>query len=235
MVGDWDKSIECMQKLLEKSGEVSDVNLLSLAYWSIAAPLLDKGEWDVGIDYCKKCLDISPAPLFSVFGTGYLGYGYYKKGELNKAIDYLEKASQQAYEFGLKHHQTEFSVYLAEAYLSADNKNKALEVVNNILGTIRDSGYRYWEGVHSRILGELCDKTEFKKAKKYIEDSIRILKNVGAKNELAKSYFSLGRLYKEKGEKDKAKKYITQALHIFEKLGTLHEPEKARKILKDLG
>jgi hypothetical protein len=41
-------------------------------------------------------------------------------------------------------------------------------------------------------------------------------------------------LYKEKGENDRAKKYVTQALHIFEKLGTLHEPEKAREILKDL-
>jgi tetratricopeptide (TPR) repeat protein len=195
---------------------------------------LDKGEWDVGIDYCKKCLDVSPAPLFSLFGTGYLGYGYYKKGELEKAIEYLEKASQQAYEFGLKHHQTEFSAYLAEAYLSTNNKDKALEILNNILGTIRDSGYRYWEGVHHRILGELCDKTEFKNAKNYIEDSIRILKKVGAKNELAKSYLSLGRIYKEKGEKDKAKKYVTQALHVFEKLGTLHEPEKARQVLKDL-
>ncbi|HSE82955.1 MAG TPA: tetratricopeptide repeat protein, partial [Thermodesulfobacteriota bacterium] len=67
------------------------------------------------------------------------------------------------------------------------------------------------------------------------EDSIRILKKVGAKNELAKSYLSLGRLYKEKGERDKAKKYVTQALHIFEKLGTLHEPEKAKKVLEDLG
>ena len=60
------------------------------------------------------------------------------------------------------------------------------------------------------------------------------MKKVGAKNELAKSYFCLGRLYKEKGEKDKAKEYLTQALHIFEKLGTLHEPEKAMKILRDL-
>jgi len=150
------------------------------------------------------------------------------------AIEYLEKAIRQAKDFGLGHQQANFSAYLAEAYLSNNNKNKALEVVNNILGTIRDSGYRFWEGVHYRILGELCDKTEFKKAKNYIEDSIRILKKIGAKNELAKSYFSLGRLYKEKGEKDKAKKYATQALQMFEKLGTLHEPEKAREVLKDL-
>jgi len=223
-----------MEELLERSKEVSDVNLLSLAYWSMAVPLLEKGEFDVGINYSKKCLDISPTPLMAVFGTGYMGYGYYKKGELNKAITYLEKAVQQANDFGLVHHHTEFGLYLAEAHLSNNNKGQALEIINNALGIIRKSGYKYWEGAFYRVLGELYDKSEFKQAKKHIEESIRILKKVGAKNELAKCYLSLGRLYKEKGEKDKAKKYVTQALNLFEKLGTLHEPEKAREVLKDL-
>jgi class 3 adenylate cyclase/tetratricopeptide (TPR) repeat protein len=234
MLGEWDKSIECMQKLLERSKEVSDVNLLSLAYWSLAWPHLGKGEFDVAINYCKKCLDISPTPVFAVFGTGYMGYGYYKKGELNKAMSYLEKAVQQANDFGLGHQQTEFSLYLAETHLSNNNKDQALEIINKALGTIRQSGYKYWEGAYYRVLGELYDNTEFERAKKHFEDSIRILKKVGAKNELAKSYLSLGGLYQEKGEKDKARKYATQALQIFEKLGTLHEPEKARKMLGEL-
>ncbi|MFQ5788621.1 MAG: tetratricopeptide repeat protein, partial [Thermodesulfobacteriota bacterium] len=98
----------------------------------------------------------------------------------------------------------------------------------------KQSGFRHLEGIAYRVLGEIYGGTDFNKGKKTIEESIRILKKVGAKNELAKSYYSLGRLYKEKGERDKAKKYATQALHIFEKLGTLHEPEKAREILRDL-
>jgi tetratricopeptide (TPR) repeat protein len=234
MVGEWDKSIEWMEKSLEISKEVSDVNLLSLAYWSISIPHLDKGEWDVAVDYCKKSLDTSPVPLHSVFGTGFLGYAYYKKGEFENSIEHLARAIQQSKDFGLGHQLAQYSLYLAETYLSTDNKNKALEIVNNILGIIRDSGYRYWEGVHHRIVGELCDKTEFREAKKHIEESIKILKKIGAKNELAKSYLSLGHLYKEKGKKDKAKKYASQALNIFEKLGTLHEPEKARELLRDL-
>ena len=84
-------------------------------------------------------------------------------------------------------------------------------------------------------MGEIYGEAKFNEPTKYIEDSIRIFKEIGAKNELAKSYLSLGRLYKEKGERDKAKNYVTQALHIFEKLGTLHEPEKARKMIGDLG
>jgi tetratricopeptide (TPR) repeat protein len=234
MTGQWNKSIEYMQKLERKSEEISDVSLKSLTSWSKAIPHLDKGEWDVGIDYCKKNLDISPSPLYSVFNIGVLGYGYFKKDEFEKAIEHLEKAVQQSKNFGLRHQQAQFSAYLAEAYLSNNNKDNALEVINNILGVIRESGYKYWEGVCYRILGDLCDKSESKKAKEHIEDSIKILKKVGANNELAKSYFSLGKLYKAEGERDKAKKYVTQALKLFEKLGTLHEPEKAREVLKDL-
>jgi len=83
-------------------------------------------------------------------------------------------------------------------------------------------------------LGEIYGVSDFNKAENYIKDSIKILKKAGTKNELAISYFSLGKLFKEKGEKDKAKKHVTQALNLFEKLGTLHEPEKVREVLKDL-
>jgi len=232
--GDWDKSINYMQKLLKKSEEVSDINLLSLAYWSIGRTHLDKGEWDVGIDYCKKCLDTSPTPLFAVFGLGFLGYGYCKKGEWEGGIKYLEKAIQQSKDFGLGHQQAQFSAYLAEAYLSINERDQALERIKSALEISKESGFRHLEGKAYRVLGEIYGGTDFNKTKKYIEDSIRIFKEIGAKNELAKSYLSLGRLYKEKGEKGKAKKCVTQALHIFEKLGTLHEPEKARKMLRDL-
>jgi tetratricopeptide (TPR) repeat protein len=234
-MGNWDKSIEYMETFLKKSKEVSDVNLLSLAYWSIAAPHLDKGEWDVGIDYCKKCLDISPTPLFAVYGLGFLGYGYCKKGELERGIKDLEKAIQLAKDFGLGQQEALSSINLAEAYLFINERDKALERIKSTLEICKQSGFRHWEGSAYRILGEIYGEAKSDEPKKYIEDSIKIFKEVGAKNDLAKSYLSLGNLYKKKGEKDKAKKYATQALHIFEKLGTLHEPEKARKILSDLG
>src|ERR1700752_3529123 len=107
-----------MQKLLKKSEEISDANLLALLYFSLSYPYIDKGEWDIGIEYAKKCLDISPTPLFAVYGLSFLGHGYYKKGELEKAIEYLEKAIEQCNQFGLKHQEVLSSIYLAEAYLS---------------------------------------------------------------------------------------------------------------------
>jgi len=231
--GDWVKSLEYSETFLRISEELSDETLMSLAYWTIAVGNLDKGEWDIGIEYCKKCLDIAP-PIFAAHGVGHLGYGYYKKGDLEKARDYLEKGVQRTKDYGLNQQHTLFNIYLAEVYIATNEEAKAMERIKNALLICNESGFKHWKGMAIRVLGELDGRTNFNKGKKNIEESIKILKKVGANNELAKGYFSLGKLYMAKGERVKAKKYVTQALKLFEKLGTLHEPEKAREVLKDL-
>ncbi len=233
-LGDWDNSINCMQKLLKKSEELSDNNLMVLANWSAALPHLEKGEWDIAIKYCEKSLEMSPPPVFAAFATGFLGTAYYRSGQLKKGIDCMEKAIQQSKSFGLKQQEAICTVSLAEAYLSIGERERAQETIKSALDISTKAGFKHIEAMALRVSGEIYGSSNFHKAKKHIEDSITIFRKIGAKNELAKSYFSLGRLYKEKGEKTKAKKYVTQALTIFEKLGTLHEPEKAREILRDV-
>ncbi|MDA2919695.1 tetratricopeptide repeat protein [Desulfobacterota bacterium AH_259_B03_O07] len=233
-MGDWDNSMNYLQKLLKKSEEISDNNLMILALWSASMPHIDKGEWDIAINYCERCLEMSPPPVFAVFATGFLGIAYYKGGQLKKGIDCMEKAIHQTKQFGLKQQEVITTVHLGEAYLSISERERALENIKSALEVSKQSGFRHLEGIAYRVLGEIYGGTDFNKGKKTIEESIRILKKVGAKNELAKSYLGLGKLFKEKGENNKAKKYVTQSLHIFEKLGTLHEPEKARKLLNEL-
>lgn len=233
-MGDWNNSINYMQKLLKKSEEVSDNNLMVLALWSASMPHIDKGEWDIAINYCERCLEMSPAPVFAAFAKTFLGIAYYKGGQLKKGIDCMEKAINESKSFGLSQQEVVCAVRLGEAYLSIGERDRALEIIKSALEVSNKSGFMHWKGMALRVLGEIYGVSEFHKARKYIEDSINILKKIGAKNELAKSYLSLGKLYKEKGERVKAKKCITQALNLFEKLGTLHEPEKAREVLKDL-
>jgi class 3 adenylate cyclase/tetratricopeptide (TPR) repeat protein len=233
-LGDWDNSINCMQKLLKKSEELSDNNLMVLANWSAALPHLEKGEWDIAIKYCEKSLEMSPPPVFAAFATGFLGTAYYRSGQLKKGIDCMEKAIQQSKSFGLKQQEAICTVSLAEAYLSIGERERAQETIKSALDVSTKAGFKHIEAMALRVSGEIYGSSNFHKAKKHIEDSITIFRKIGAKNELAKSYFSLGRLYKEKGEKTKAKKYVTQALTIFEKLGTLHEPEKAMTLLNEL-
>jgi class 3 adenylate cyclase/tetratricopeptide (TPR) repeat protein len=233
-MGEWDNSINCIQKLLKKSEETADNNLMIFALWSASMPHIDKGEWDIAIDYCERSLEMSPPPVFAAYAAGFLGIAYYKSGQLEKGIDCLEKSISQCKSFGLKQQEAICTVSLAEAYLSISKRERAQETIESALDVSTKAGFRHIEAMALRVLGDIYDPSDFHKAKKHIECGIKIFKKIGARNELAKSYLSLGRLYKEKGEKAKAKKYATQALNIFEKLGTLHEPEKAREILNEL-
>lgn len=233
--GDWNESITYMEKVLKKSEEISDDNLMILALWSNAMPVIYKGDWATGIKYCERCLEMSPPQIFAATATGLLGIAYYKNGQVEKGTEFMEKAIELSNQFGMKFYSAMVGIPLAESYVSIGERDIALEKINKSLITSKESGFNHWEGMALRVLGEIYENSDIDKAENHIKNSIKILKRLGAKNELAKSYFSLGRLYKEKGEKNKAKKYATQALHIFEKLGTLHEPEKARNLLRDLG
>ncbi len=177
-MGDWDISINYMQKLLKKSEEMSDNNLMVLALWSASMPHIDKGEWDIAINYCERCLEMSPPPLFAVFATGFLGIAYYKGGQLKKGIDYMEKAIYQTKSFGLKQQEVICAVQLGEAYLSICERDRALETIKGALEISKKSGFRHMEGMALRVLGEIYGLTDFNKGKQNIEESIKIHKKV---------------------------------------------------------
>ena len=68
----------------------------------------------------------------------------------------------------------------------------------------------------------------------HFEQSIAILQQINAENELALAYAGYGRLHQQQGHVTQAREYLTRALEIFERLGTLGEPDKVRQALADL-
>ncbi len=94
-------------------------------------------------------------------------------------------------------------------------------------------------GSAHRLLGEiaLCTnpaQIEGPLAAPHFEQSIAILQQIHAENELALAYAGYGRLYQQQGNIAQAREYLTRALGIFERLGTLGEPEKVRQALAKL-
>ena len=94
-------------------------------------------------------------------------------------------------------------------------------------------------GSAHRLLGEiaLCTnpaQIEGPLAASHFEQSIAILRQIHAENELALAYAGYGRLYQQQGNIAQAREYFTRALRIFERLGTLGEPDKVRKALAEL-
>jgi len=62
----------------------------------------------------------------------------------------------------------------------------------------------------------------------HFEESLRILRELGALNELAFTFASLAKLHRQKGRVEQAKDCLNESLEIFERLGTLLEPNRIR-------
>ena len=77
-------------------------------------------------------------------------------------------------------------------------------------------------------------KTYHSEAFSHFKKSIDVFREIKANNDLALAYASLGRLYKQQGNKNHACEYFKKALAIFEQLGTLLEPDKIREDLVGL-
>ncbi len=106
--GQWKKAI----KALEKGLEYQEDNPFLLNFYGYS--LVERGEdYDRGFDMIKKAYDIEPN---SPDITDSLGWGYYLKGDLDKALPLLEKAAQASADDG------EIKEHLGDAYWSAGRR-----------------------------------------------------------------------------------------------------------------
>ena len=135
---------------------------------------------------------------------------------------------------GLRFSRTWFGVWLGEAYLIHGEREKARAILDEILATSREVGYRHLEGMASRVLGELLLPQDAAAASCHLESAARILDEVGARNEFAKTLVCQAELRRRVGNVGEARKLLERALAIFEELGTLDEPPRVRAVLDAL-
>ena len=123
---------------------------------------------------------------------------------------------------------------LGEGYWLAGENDKAKQTLEEALKVTERCGARYFLAWTHRLMGEIALKTNLEQVTTHFEQSIAILQEIKAENELALAYAGYGRFYKQQGEMVQAREYLTKALEIFERLGTLIEPDKIREELAGL-
>ena len=130
--------------------------------------------------------------------------------------------------------ETPLRCYLGEGYWLAGEEEKARQMLEEGLEMAERFGARYYAGFAQRLLGEIALKTHPTQAAPLFENSIAVLREIKAENELALAYAGYGRLHKQQGKTAQAQEYLTKALDILERLGTLIEPDKVRPELAEL-
>jgi tetratricopeptide (TPR) repeat protein len=120
------------------------------------------------------------------------------------------------------------ALWLAEACLRHGDRAEARALVDDVLATSREVGYRHLEGVALRLLGESLVATDPEAARGHLDAARRMLEEVDARNDLGKALAARAALHRTLGEHSEARQLLEQALAIFDALGTLDESARAR-------
>jgi tetratricopeptide (TPR) repeat protein len=228
-IGEFKLALEYMKKA---ESLTSDKEYLMYIYSWIGLIYNGMGYLDDALLYYSRSLslsiDLENESMQATALNGIAGV-YLNKGELDKAIGYLEESLRL--ETDEKEKATIYN-NIAIIYDNKGNYQKAVEYFQKAI----EIGERYgdYHGASRRKLnlGDTYRKMkDYEKAEKYILEGLKGVKRVGDKYWEATGYTYLGWLYKDKGDRKTAKAYFTRAYNLYKSIGA---EEKARDVLSDI-
>jgi class 3 adenylate cyclase/tetratricopeptide (TPR) repeat protein len=234
-LGEWERSLEYCRLALEHGQAVNDRRLKVVACWRTGWAHIQRGDLDTGLRYCEEALALSPIPFDAAMVKAAQGYGLVKAGEAIAGTTKLAEAVVWFDQSKIRYTRSWFAIWLGEGYLRQGDALQARTILEDVLATSREVGYRHLEGVAERLLGESLVSEDPAGGASHLEAASQILEEVGAQNELAKALAARAGLQQAAGDLAGARHFLALALTIFERLGTLDEPRRVRALLATLG
>lgn len=151
---------------------------------------------------------------------------YQQKGEHNSALQFANHAFNLSQSNGTISQQIASLIALSYAFLRLDRfpeVNQCLNSARELLADIDISDYvekraheatiKHIEGLSKRYQGDLQAALEF------YNESLEIRLKLGIKQDIAKSYNNIGKIYQLQGELGKALEYNIESMELFVELG----------------
>jgi len=204
---------------------------LAFACWILGYLRITKGELSHAVGLLERGEALSRewnVTLFSVLGSGSLGYAYALSGRTGEGIPLLEHAVGAIETMGLGSFLPCFLIYLGEAYVLADRIEDALELSGRALTLARERGQRVYEASALRLLGEVTarrDSTEH--AGGHYRDALALAEDLGMRPLVAHCHLGLGKLFRRAGKRQDAQEHLTTATTMYREMGMTYWLEQA--------
>ncbi len=207
---------------------------LGAAYNQLGMTYHRKGNLDNALFYFEKSLRLE-IELGNKEGESddlnNIAWIFQKKGELDKALSYYEKS------LNLSSEKDKAAAYnnIALVYDDKGEYTKAVSYYKKALAIETRYGNYDRSGVIMLNLGNLyTEMVDLNNAYYYLQEGIKMEKEVGDKNGEATGYKYLGLYYVFKGNKKLAEDYFTKAYTMFKSMGAKSEAQDALDALEDL-
>jgi len=230
-LGEWEKSLGYCQRVVDYGREVNDLRLKVVGLWRTGSTHIRRGAVDQGLQCCEEALALSPIAFDAVMAKATQGYGLIKRGDVARGVGQLEEAQSWFKQSNLRYTYAFSALWLVEGYLRQERRAEARLVLEDVLATAREVGYRHVEGVATRLLGEVLTNEDPVAATRHLDVAIAVLEQVGARNQVAKALETQSAMRRAAGDLEGARALLTRALHLFETLGTLDAIDRVRSRL----
>ena len=134
--------------------------------------------------------------------------------------------------------QTYFLALLAEAYLAGSQIEEGLQVVNDALALVAETGERWWEAELYRLKGELLLAGEVEsqqEGEECFQLALEIARRQQAKSFELRAAISLGCLWHEHNRTDEAQQLLEETYSWFTQGFETQDLQAAEALLKRLG
>jgi len=222
--GEWLRSLAYGRRALEAGRNARDVRLTVNGWWRTGSVHIARGDVTAGLECCGSALALSPGPFDLASVKAVQGYGRVKAGELAAGVSDLEEAVAWFEATGVRYNWSLYGLRLAEGYLRQGERPRAQALLQRILASSQEIGYRYHEGIAFRLLGELLGSTEAASAAEYLDRALAIFEQVGGRNDFATTLAAKAELRRITGDGTEARSLLERSLALFSELGTLDGP-----------
>jgi class 3 adenylate cyclase/tetratricopeptide (TPR) repeat protein len=220
-LGDWRRSLEYCLRALEHGEPVNDRRMKAVSLWRSGWTHVQRGDTTSALQYCEEALGLSPGPFDAAMARAAHGYALVKTGDLKPGVAELAEVVEWFERSHLPLTHARFALCLGEGYLRQDRPTEAMDIFQRVLTTSGELGYRYFEGMAHRLLGESLVHEAPTVAAAHLSAAERILEDIGARNEHAKTLVAQAQLPDTIEQSPGASVRLARAQAAFEELGTL--------------
>jgi class 3 adenylate cyclase/tetratricopeptide (TPR) repeat protein len=220
LMGEFATAMAALERARDIGNAIDNARLLSVIAWITGWIYATWGEWDTGIEWCRRSLDSSPDPLNTAGALGYLGAAYLEKGEVSQAMPLLEQSIEHWSQFRFPQLQGWFTALLGEALLQSGQLAKGHTLATQGLTIARQVQFWYGVGIAQRTLGRSAQmRGALDEADQYLSDALQTFTTMPAPFEVGRTHLALAELARQQGQHDIGAHHIQEAYRLFETLG----------------
>lgn len=232
--GRWKAALKEGQEALKASEKASDESLISFSAWFLSGTNTLKGDHEQALTFAQRAYETAPTLADKTWTQVAMAWALCHAGEPRKGTEIVEEILPLFRAGRYVSAILQSMLILAEGCRMIGRYDEAERLLSEVRDTASRSEARNYLGWAYRVLGEVYLETDLPRAGLAFEQSIALFQEIGADNELAKSWAGYGRHLSCSGKTTEGREYLSKALAMFERLGTLIEPDKVRRELASL-